>query len=118
MFLFFTFLIYNLYIFAWLPDAYILCCLFFSGISVNITTGIGMLTISTVVPVIFKEKTYGLLGSFNDNPDDDFIPREETTPLPANITDRQIFDFGKTCKNIYLSTCKSHKRNGVSRSKA
>ena len=71
----------------------------------NITTGVRMLTISTAVPVIFKEKTYGLLGSFNDNPDDDFIPRGETTSLPANITDRQIFEFGKTCKNAFLFAC-------------
>ena len=53
-----------------------------------------------VVPPTFKGKTYGLLGNFNDNPDDDFIDRGSDTPRASNSTDNQIFEFGKTCKAL------------------
>ena len=67
----------------------------------NITAEVGMLMISTAVPKSYKRRTSGLLGNFNDNPEDDFTPRGETTPLPSNITDREIFEFGKTCKTSF-----------------
>ena len=62
-----------------------------------------MLAITTAVPGTYQTKTSGLMGNFNNDQNDDFIPRGETNPLPANINDSQIFEFGKTCK--YLCFC-------------
>ena len=76
-----------------------LCHLFIiTGVTLNITAEVGMLKIATAVPTLYKGMTFGLLGNYNDNPDDDFVPRGETVPLPSNHTERQIFDFGSTCK--------------------
>ena len=69
-----------------------------TGVTLNITAEVGMLKIATAVPTQYKGMTFGLLGNYNDNPDDDFVPRGETVPLPSNLTERQIFDFGSTCK--------------------
>lgn len=74
----------------------------FLGISVNITEADGLLTMTAVVPDIYMGNTSGLMGNFNGNPNDDFIKRGTSTSLPSNSTDREIFDFGKTCKNSVI----------------
>ena len=57
-----------------------------------------MMTIVFSAPESFKNKTMGLLGKWNDNPDDDFtLPDGSTIPISAN--DSTIhYEFGLKCK--------------------
>ena len=69
----------------------------------NITLANGMLGINALVPNTKKGKTRGLMGNFNGDPNDDYIPRDSNKPLARNSTEQQIFfDFGKTCKMFYF----------------
>ena len=60
------------------------------------------LSIVFTAPVKFKGNTKGLLGTWNDNPEDDFL-RPDGVMLPANATGREIhYDFGLHCKLYFL----------------
>ena len=46
-----------------------------------------------------KGMTRGLMGNYNDNPDDDLIPRGASVPLPKNSSIERIhYDFGLSCE--------------------
>ena len=69
-----------------------------SGISVKVTEVSKSLSIVFAAPEAFKGFTKGLLGTWNDEPLDDFL-RPDGTILPANATGRDIhFFFGQLCK--------------------
>ena len=76
-----------------------------------------MLAITTAVPGDYQTKTSGLMGNFNNDPNDDFIPRGETNALPANINDSQIFEYGKTCEHQLLESNKTKHKMGLNVSK-
>lgn len=55
-----------------------------------------MLSLDTVVPESFKNQTSGLLGNYDDDPENDFIkPTREV--LPGNLNETQVFYYGQTC---------------------
>jgi len=65
-----------------------------SGISVTISEVKESLSIVLALPAAFKNSTKGLLGTWNDNPDDDFL-RPDGVTLPSNANGREIhFNFG------------------------
>ncbi|KAL9953601.1 hypothetical protein ACROYT_G041044 [Oculina patagonica] len=65
-----------------------------SGISVTVTEIQESLSIVFAAPEAFKGYTKGLLGTWNDNPLDDFL-RPDGTTLASNATGREIhFSFG------------------------
>ena len=69
-----------------------------SGISVTVTEVQESLSIVFAAPVSFKGYTKGLLGTWNDNPLDDFL-RPDGTTLAYNATGREIHSsFGQKCK--------------------
>ena len=71
-----------------------------SGISVTISEVKESLSIVLALPAAFKNSTKGLLGTWNDNPDDDFL-RPDGVTLPSNANGREIhFNFGLHCKLI------------------
>ena len=76
-----------------------------------------MLAISTAVPGNYQTNTSGLMGNFNNDPNDDFIPRGETNSLPANINDSQIFEYGKTCEHQPLESNKTNHKVGLNKRK-
>ena len=55
-----------------------------------------MLALNIGVQKQLKNLTTGLLGNYDGNPDNDFTMPNGTV-LPANITEREIFAYGKTC---------------------
>ncbi|XP_078588800.1 sushi domain-containing protein 2-like [Branchiostoma floridae x Branchiostoma japonicum] len=58
---------------------------FQSGVGVEVRSEGGLLTALVLVPPQLKSKTQGLLGSWNDNPDDDFTtPSGDTVPSTAD----------------------------------
>ncbi|KAL3837657.1 hypothetical protein ACJMK2_023003, partial [Sinanodonta woodiana] len=72
-----------------------LTAVFSNGISFNVSVGVRMLSVSVVLPTVFKGRTKGLLGNFDGNPDNDFM-FENGTILSPNISERQIFGYGQT----------------------
>lgn len=69
------------------------------GITINVTVGIPNFVLS--LPSSFKHQTQGLLGNYNGDISDEFIPRNQTTELPSSISDQEIHQlFGQTCKPI------------------
>lgn len=71
-----------------------------SGISVTATEVTESLSIVFAAPVKFKGYTKGLLGTWNDDQQDDFL-RPDGTTLPSNATAREIhFSFGLQCKLV------------------
>ena len=69
-----------------------------SGISLKVTEISESLSIVFAAPETFKGFTKGLLGTWNDDPLDDFL-RPDGTTLHANATGREIhYFFGQLCK--------------------
>ncbi|XP_053395504.1 uncharacterized protein LOC123523715 isoform X3 [Mercenaria mercenaria] len=66
-----------------------------TGISLNISVGVQMLSISATVPKIFKNKTKGLLGNFDGDPDNDFFTPNGSV-LPSNLDEKEIFYYGQS----------------------
>ena len=68
-----------------------------TGVSVNATLRLGILSFTTVVQVTYMGTTEGLLGNFDDDKTNDFVNRNGST-IPYNSSDADIFEFGQTCK--------------------
>ncbi|XP_053374889.1 mucin-like protein [Mercenaria mercenaria] len=68
-----------------------------SDISLNISVSVEMLSLITTVAKKWHNMTTGLLGNYDENPENDFIMPNRTV-LNANISEREIFAYGKTWK--------------------
>ena len=69
------------------------------GVTVNVTAGIPNFVLS--LPSSYKNQTQGLLGNYNGNSTDDFIPRNMDNSLPSIISDQEVHQlFGQTCKLV------------------
>ena len=70
-----------------------------SGISVTVKVVSGALSIVFEAPRSFKNVTKGLLGTWNGNPEDDFLTPNGTI-LPSNASSKDIHNnFGLSCKS-------------------
>lgn len=65
--------------------------------NINITLGFQLLMLSVGVESTLNASFTGLLGNNNRIPEDDFI-FPNGTMLPANSTERQLFEYGKSCE--------------------
>lgn len=74
-------------------------------VSIMLSSGAGLevgvqgpfLSVSILLPEKFLTHTRGLLGTLNDNPEDDFTLRNGHV-LPPNATAQQLFQFGASCE--------------------
>ena len=74
---------------------------FTNGVVLSVTGSNEILNLILTVPNTFKNHTKGLLGTWNGNPDDDFLTSSGTT-LPSDSTEEELFhNFGQTCKLCY-----------------
>ena len=74
--------------------------LFPSGISVTFASVSKTLVIAFEGPDVLKNRTRGLLGTWNDDPSDDFTTPDGTV-LPADASPQQIhYDFGLKCEPL------------------
>ena len=74
-------------------------CITPAGASITIKNINGALSFVLVVPPSWKGLTIGLMGNFNGNKSDEFIPRKQVIPLSDAISDRNIhWMFAQTCK--------------------
>ena len=78
---------------------------FSNGVGCTFTKTAGILDFVLSLPRTFMGQTRGLLGNNNGDKTDEFIIRGATHHLPDNISDANIFSFGKSCK--YVATCKN-----------
>ncbi|KAL4219778.1 hypothetical protein ACF0H5_020191 [Mactra antiquata] len=65
-----------------------------SGISLNVSINVEMLSLNSIVPNTFENLTTGLLGNYNGVIEDDFTLPNGTV-LSANMTEREIFIYGQ-----------------------
>ncbi|XP_013409259.1 protein mesh-like isoform X1 [Lingula anatina] len=66
------------------------------GVYLEIQSAAGFLNLKLFLPATFKGETQGLVGTWNDDPDDDFMARSGTV-VPSNATTRNIHvNFGET----------------------
>lgn len=57
-----------------------------------------LLEVNLIITDSYYDKTHGLLGQYNDNIEDDFLPRNSTSVLPLNLSLKEIHEkFGLTC---------------------
>ena len=73
---------------------------FYNGAGLTISTSGGMLSFILSLSSSFAGRTNGLLGNYNENVTDEFIPRYENSSLASDISDREIHMFGETCKKL------------------
>eukprot|EP00057_Strongylocentrotus_purpuratus_P007275 XP_011661749.1 PREDICTED: mucin-like protein [Strongylocentrotus purpuratus] len=76
--------------------------------SFTVTFSNGILLVTIEAPPEYEEDGpgRGLLGNLNGNSSDDFLLRDGTTledSLATNLTDKEIFDFGQSCKLIFTA---------------
>ena len=64
-----------------------------------------MMSVIPVIPSSARDSTRGLLGKYNDDPEDDLIPRNQGESLDiSKVTTKQIYDeFCVSCK-FYASS--------------
>ena len=74
---------------------------FDQGASIKLTATKDIMSILFLGPQAFKNNTSGLLGTWNDNPDDDFIFPDGVTLLPPDSTTLDLHAFGQSCKYIF-----------------
>ena len=87
---------------ASIPEENCLQVSFPSTTSVNFCEKKEMLSFVVTLGEDFKTTTKGLLGTWNDNPDDDFTSPDGTV-FPSSSSLREIhFEFGVKCKYIYF----------------
>ncbi|XP_022801631.1 mucin-like protein isoform X3 [Stylophora pistillata] len=76
------------------PDNNSFLMVFSSGISVTVKAVSGALSIVLAAPKSFKNQTKGLLGTWNDDPEDDFLTPNGTV-LPSSAKSKDIhYNFG------------------------
>ena len=81
-------------------DNSITCAMPTIGFGITVSSSEGAMSFVLQVPASWKSYTKGLLGNFNGNKSDDFIPRGSKTAISCNETDRNIhFKFAQTCKS-------------------
>lgn len=69
---------------------------FTNGVVLSATGSNEILDVILTIPNTFSNHTKGLLGTWNGNPDDDFLTSSGTT-LPPNSTEEELFHgFGQT----------------------
>lgn len=49
------------------------------------------------LPNRYRKLTRGLMGNYNDNNKDDFIPKNSSTSIPVESSAEEIFEFGNSC---------------------
>ena len=81
-------------------DSSITCAMATIGFGVTISSTEGAMSFVLQVPASWKSYTKGLLGNFNGNKSDDFIPRGSKAAISGGESDRNVhFKFAQTCKS-------------------
>ena len=71
---------------------------FTNGVVLSATGSNEILDVILTIPSTFKNHTKGLLGTWNGNPDDDFLTSSGTTLSPDSTEEELFHSFGQTCE--------------------
>ena len=75
-------------------------CYLPSGVGVSVNMSHSVLCFVLSLPAQFRGKTLGLLGNYNGNMTDEFIPRGAMVSLPDRISDKDLhWRFAQTCES-------------------
>ena len=77
-----------------------------SGVGITINYTAGLLVYTLEVPLLFEGTTSGLLGNYNNDDSDEFTFRNGTM-ISNSSSDREIHQFGQSCKLIRTCTPKN-----------
>ena len=81
-------------------DNSITCAMPTIGFGVTVSSKEGAMGFVLQVPASWQRYTTGLLGNYNGNKSDDFIPRGSKVAISDGESDRNIhFKFCQTCKS-------------------
>ena len=76
-------------------------CVYSNGIGISVKISNEILNFVLVLPTVYMSRTRGLLGNYNGESGDEFVPRGSSSPLSDELTDRQIhYQFAQTCEFI------------------
>ena len=80
-------------------DNSITCAMPVIGFGITISSAEGAISFVLQVPATWQGHTTGLLGNYNGNKSDDFVPRGSKAAISDGESDRNIhFHFAQTCK--------------------
>ena len=68
-----------------------------SGVGITINNTAGLLVYTLELPLAFEGTTSGLLGNYNNDDSDEFVFCNGTM-ISNSSSDREIHQFGKSCK--------------------
>ena len=71
-----------------------------NGVSISVSVNGDLPNIVVSLPQNLQGQTRGLLGNFNGNDTDDFFFFNGTM-LSSDASEREIFDFGQSCKLLF-----------------
>ena len=72
---------------------------FSEGVNVRIQVENSIISVMLVtLPEKYRSLTRGLMGNFNGDESDDFIPKGSTASIPVDSSAEDIFSFGNTCE--------------------
>ena len=71
-----------------------------NGVSISVSVNGDLPNIVVSLPQDLRGQTRGLLGNFNGNDTDDFFFFNGTM-LSSDASEREIFDFGQSCKLLF-----------------
>ena len=71
-----------------------------NGVSISVSVNGDLPNIVVSLPQDLRGQTRGLLGNFNGNDTDDFVFFNGTM-LSSDASEREIFDFGQSCKLLF-----------------
>ena len=78
-----------------------------SGVGITINYTAGLLVYTLEVPLLFEGTTSGLLGNYNNDDSDEFTFHNGTM-ISNSSSDREIHQFGQSCKLIHTPKICSH----------
>ena len=77
---------------------------FSEGANIRIQVENGIISVMLItLPEKYRSLTRGLMGNFNGDVKDDFIPKGSTASISLESSAEEIFSFGKTCKSPQLN---------------
>ena len=81
---------------------------FDSGVGLVVKAAQGAMSTLVTIPDSFRDQTQGLLGTWNDNGEDDFtLPNGDV--LASNLTTEELhYQFGLMCKSQNISLSRNY----------
>ena len=76
---------------------------FSNGANIKIQVENNIISVMLVtLPEKYRHLTRGLMGNYNQDGNDDFIPKGAASNIPVDSSKEEIFDFGNTCMFLIM----------------